>query len=276
MSPKIKSRGKQITFSLLGGVLASLVASWLFFLMQQHQGHSFLTVVIDFFSALFNFNELWIRGLLITLIRFASGFLIAMTIGVILGLAMGRYEAIERLFKTLVNVLRPIPSAAVIPLAMIIFPLTGNLIKIFIIAYGVLWPMLYSVYKGAQDIDGMLIDTGKTLGKTEKEIFTDIVFPATLPAIMTGARVGLAIGLILAVTAEMITMGDQTGIGYLIIDYERSFQMPAMFAAVVLLGFTGWLMDYFFGKLEDKILYWHPRIERSQTTGLTTENSDEN
>jgi NitT/TauT family transport system permease protein len=276
MKSKLKSRGKQLLLSLLGGVLASVVASFVFYLMQKQEGRPIFDVLIDFFSALLNFNELWIRGLLITLLRFLAGFAIALCLGVILGLGMGRFEAIERIFKVLVNVLRPIPSAAVIPLAMIIFPLTGNPIKIFIIAYGALWPMLYSVYKGAQDIDAMLVDTGRTLGKSEKDIFIDIVFPATLPAIMTGARVGLGIGLLLAVTAEMLSMGDQTGIGYLIIDYERSFKFPAMFAAVILLGIVGWVLDIIFGWLEDKILYWHPRTQRGKTLLLGVEDSNAN
>lgn len=200
--------------------------------------------------------EVW-KALGATLARFSLGFGLAVLGATVLGLAMGRIKRLEEFLMPLVSVLKPIPSAAVIPFAMFMFAYGGISMKLFVITYGVFWPVLIYVLQGAKDIDPILVETGRTLGKSESCIFFEVVVPATLPAVLLGARVALAIGLLLAVTTEILIASNPSGIGYLILDYERLFKHPEMVGAIFVLGIVGWGLDFFFREVEKLCLPWH-------------------
>lgn len=252
MKPKTKGpswawTAGAFTVMVLVGVFQNLVAARL-------QGTPPMQFAEAVGKALFT-EELW-KALGSTLFRFSIGFSMALVAASILGIAMGRVKRVEDFFSVGVNVLRPIPSAAIIPFAMFIFAYGGISMKLFVIIYGVFWPILLQVWQGAKDIDPILLATGKTLGKRRFKMFIQIIVPATLPSIMVGARVGLGVGLLLAVTTEILIASDP-GIGYLILDYERSFKYAPMVGAIILLGLVGWVLDFIFVKIERWCLPWH-------------------
>jgi ABC-type nitrate/sulfonate/bicarbonate transport system permease component len=188
-----------------------------------------------------------------TLGRIICGFALAALVAVPLGLAMGSFALVYRLIEPLTEFVRPIPAAAYIPVA-ILFLGIGDEMKIFVVALACLFPILLNTYGGVRGVDPVLIDTGRTLGVPRFKALRQIVLPAALPSILTGMRISLGIALIVAVVAEMIA--GNSGIGYYILDMQRSFRIPDMFAGIFTLGLVGFIINFAFLKIEQYFLRW--------------------
>ena len=142
--------------------------------------------------------------------RVAIGFGLALLTGVPLGLLIGRSRLMEDVIMTPIEVLRPIPGVAWIPLAILMFP-TAEQSMIFICFLGVIFPILLSTIHGVENLDRRLIYAAQTLGAKTWPIFREVVFPGALPSIVTGLTIGMGTCWFLVVTAEMIS--GQFGIG---------------------------------------------------------------
>lgn len=209
-------------------------------------------VFLTFGTLLINYR-IWIE-ISATLGRCFSGYIIACLIGIPIGIFMGRSVKFFNLLEPLVEILRPIPSAAIIPVA-ILFLGIENTMKIFVIVFACLWPILINTMDGVKSIDRVLIETGKTFRLTKTQFLIKIIIPGSSPSIITGMRISLAISLILAITVEMIA--GNNGIGFFILDSERSFKFPQMYSAIILVGILGYLINLFFLRSTDRILRWH-------------------
>jgi ABC-type nitrate/sulfonate/bicarbonate transport system permease component len=185
--------------------------------------------------------------------RIFAGFGIAVLVAVPLGLLMGSIALVYRLLEPLTEFIRPIPAAAYIPVA-ILFLGIGNEMKIFVVVLACLFPILLNTYGGVRGVDPVLIDTGRTFGVSRMKTLWQIVFPAALPSILTGMRISLGIALIVVVVAEMIA--GNSGIGYYILDMQRIFRVPEMFAGIFTLGILGFLINFVFLKIEQRFLRW--------------------
>jgi ABC-type nitrate/sulfonate/bicarbonate transport system permease component len=194
-----------------------------------------------------------LRQLLPSLWRIFAGFGLAVFIAVPLGLLMGTVSLFYRLLEPLSEFIRPIPAAAYIPVA-ILFLGIGNGMKIFVVFLACLFPILLNTYGGVRGVDQVLIDTGRTFGVSRLRAMRQIVFPAALPSILTGMRISLGISLIVAVVSEMIA--GNSGIGYFILDMQRIFRVPEMFAGIFTLGLLGFLINFAFLKIEQHVLRW--------------------
>lgn len=188
-----------------------------------------------------------------TLARIGAGFGLAALVAVPLGLLMGSVPFIYRLFEPITEFVRPIPSSAYIPVA-ILFLGIDNEMKIFVVFLACLFPILLNTYSGVRGVNSVLIDTGRTLGVSWARALWSIVLPASLPSILTGMRVSLGISLIVVVVAEMIA--GSSGIGYFILDMQRIFRVPEMFAGIFTLGVLGFFINFVFLKLEGHLLRW--------------------
>ena len=185
--------------------------------------------------------------------RIFAGFTLAVVVAVPLGLLMGSIALIYRLLEPLTEFIRPIPAAAYIPVA-ILFLGIGNEMKIFVVFLACLFPILLNTYGGVRGVDPVLIDTGRTFGVSRFKALCQIVFPAALPNILTGMRISLGIALIVVVVAEMIA--GNSGIGYYILDMQRTFRVPEMFAGIFTLGLLGFMINFAFLKIEQHFLRW--------------------
>jgi|SRR5690242_12376605 len=191
--------------------------------------------------------------LLPTLGRIFLGFGLAVAVAVPLGLAMGSIAIVYRLLEPITEFVRPIPAAAYIPVA-ILFLGIGDEMKVFVVFLACLFPILLNTYGGVRGVDPVLIDTGRTFGVPRIKALWQIVFPAALPSILTGMRISLGIALIVAVVAEMIT--GNSGIGFFILDMQRVFRVPEMFAGIFTLGLLGYLINFAFLQIEHYFLRW--------------------
>jgi ABC-type nitrate/sulfonate/bicarbonate transport system permease component len=194
-----------------------------------------------------------LRQLLPSLARIFAGFALAAVVAVPLGLMMGSISAVYRLLEPLTEFIRPIPAAAYIPVA-ILFLGIGNQMKIFVVFLACLFPILLNTYGGVRGVDPVLVDTGRTFGVSRLKTLWQIVLPAALPSILTGMRISLGIALIVAIVAEMIT--GNSGVGYFILDMQRVFRVPEMFAGIFTLGLLGYLINYAFLQIERHFLRW--------------------
>jgi ABC-type nitrate/sulfonate/bicarbonate transport system permease component len=185
--------------------------------------------------------------------RILLGLAFAIAIGTPLGLLMGVNRLAYRILEPVTELIRPIPSAAYIPVAILFLGL-GDEMKLFVITLAAIFPILLNTYGGVKAVDPVLIDTGRTLGTPRWSILCKIVFPASLPHILTGIRISLSIALIVAVVSEMIS--GNNGLGYFIIDKQRTFHVPEVFAGILTLGLLGYALNLIFLRIERYLLRW--------------------
>ena len=190
----------------------------------------------------------------VTISRAFVGYSIAMLIAIPFGILIGESAIAFGLFDPLIQALRPMPSSAMIPVA-ILFLGIGDSMRIFVIAFASIWPTLVAAVDGVRRVDPVLVETGRMLNLSRRQIAFHIALPAAAPTIATGMRIGFAIALILSLTVEMIAGGD--GLGFFIIDAERSFQFARMFAGIVAIGVLGFLANSAFAAFDRQVLRWH-------------------
>lgn len=204
-------------------------------------------------------SQLFITGqltahLLTTLRRFLEGYLLAAAIAVTLGVVLGHFRFAHSLLETLIEFLRPMPSVAIVPVAILLLGI-GDAMIVAVTVYASAWPILINTIDGVRHIERTLVDTGRTFGLARRRILWEIILPAASPYIVTGLRVSLSIALILVTTAEMIA--GSKGLGFFILDEERSLRSSAMYAGIVLVATLGYLLNRLFVALEEKAMKWH-------------------
>jgi ABC-type nitrate/sulfonate/bicarbonate transport system permease component len=200
-------------------------------------------------------GQLWIH-LVATLERVAIGFGTGAALGVALGLAAGQLAAVRNVVEPLVEVVRPIPPLAVLPL-FIVWVGIGEPSKIGFITYATFFPIFLTTATGVRHIDPLLLRAARSLGARGLALFTRVILPAALPDILTGLRLGVALAFFVIVISEFI--GAEHGLGYLINDGRNFFQVPQMLGAAVVLGLLGYLGNELVRLLERRLTRWqHP------------------
>jgi ABC-type nitrate/sulfonate/bicarbonate transport system permease component len=195
-----------------------------------------------------------IGHLLATLWRQMLGYVLAVVAGVGLGLAMGYFRPLYNLFEPLVEVLRPIPGPAYLPV-LVLFVGIGHEMKVVLVMVASFFPILLNTYSGVRSIDRVQFDTARTLGLTTSQTLRELVLPAASPQILTGMRISLAISLILAILGEMIVSND--GLGYYTLLAQRTFKIPDMYAGIFMMALFGYVLNRLFLLFESRIIRWH-------------------
>jgi ABC-type nitrate/sulfonate/bicarbonate transport system permease component len=200
-----------------------------------------------------------VRGDLVpSFTRLALGWLLAAVVGIGAGVVIGRARNLADYVDPLVHFLRAIPPPVLIPAFMILLG-QGDTMKVALIAFGVVWPILLNTIDGVRSVDQVQLDTARIYGVVARQRLTHIVLPAATPKIFAGLRISLAIALILMVLSEMV--GSVDGIGFGILQAQRSFQYVTMWAGILVLGVAGYAMNVGFLRIERRVLAWH-RAER--------------
>jgi ABC-type nitrate/sulfonate/bicarbonate transport system permease component len=195
-----------------------------------------------------------ITNLVATFWRQMLGYWLAVVLGIGVGLAMGYFRVAYNLLEPLIEVFRPIPGPAYLPV-LVLFVGIGDEMKVVLILVASLFPILLNTYSGVRAIDPVQFDTARTLGLTTAQTLREIVLPAALPQILTGMRISLAISLILAILSEMIVSND--GLGYFTLLAERTFKVPDMYAGIFTLAMFGYALNRLFLFGEARLIRWH-------------------
>jgi ABC-type nitrate/sulfonate/bicarbonate transport system permease component len=193
------------------------------------------------------------QHLTITVARFLQGYLLAAAIGVLLGILLGYFRFLHSLLEMVIEFLRPMPSVAIIPVAVLMLGIGDSMI-IAVTVYASVWPVLINTIDGVRHIEGILIQTGRTFGLRRWRLLRQVILPAASPYVVTGLRIGLSIALILVTTAEMIA--GSKGMGFFILDEERSMHSRNMYAGVIVVAALGYALNRLFLLLEAKMMKW--------------------
>ena len=193
------------------------------------------------------------RDILASLSRVVQGFLLAAVGGVLIGTLVARSRLLERLFEPMIELLRPIPPLAFLPMMVLWFGI-GEGSKIAFIAYAAFFPIFTTTVEGMKFVDPLLLRAAATLGANRREIFRHVVLPAALPSIITGLRLAFALSFFVIVAAEFIAA--DSGLGYLINDARTFFLVSQMLLGAAVIGVIGFVFNAVLRRLEMRLLKW--------------------
>jgi ABC-type nitrate/sulfonate/bicarbonate transport system permease component len=198
------------------------------------------------------------RRLGLTLQAWAIGLAIASAAAIVLGTVIGLAPFLRRATHTTVEFLRPIPSVALVPIAVIIQGISIRA-ALVIIVYAAFWQMFVQVLYGVADVDVVARDTARSFGLSRLQRLTRVVLPTALPYVMTGLRLAASVALILAITAEMVI--GNPGIGTLImLSRSTPGDSAGLYAFVVVAGLLGVAINAIFRMVERRALHWHQSV----------------
>lgn len=195
-----------------------------------------------------------LHHLLDSLGRALAGFALGAAFGLVSGIAMARLPRLNALVNPLMQMLRAIPSLAFVPLAIFWFGI-GEGSKIFLIAWGVFFPVWVNTFLGVSHRNPQFERAAASLGATGWRLLWFVTLPAALPFIIAGIRVSLSMALVLLVAAELT--GANYGVGYLIQMSQQIFRVDNMFVGLIALGVLGFAVDHLFDRSVRRLLPWY-------------------
>jgi NitT/TauT family transport system permease protein len=193
--------------------------------------------------------------LLASVRRVYGGFAMALIVALPLGMLIGRVPLIRQLIDPTIQILRPVPVTAWLPLAMIIFGL-GPRSAIFLVFLGAFYPILLNTIFGVRSVEPRLFEAASMLGCTGMAQFFRVVLPAALPSIFTGMRLGLGFAWVVIVVGEMT--GVQTGLGAIIMEARQLSRTEIVICGMIVIGVFGFLSDQLVMLIGRRLLAWSP------------------
>jgi len=190
-----------------------------------------------------------------SLVRVFTGFAIALVIGVPLGIFIGYSKKLEAAVDPLVELIRPIPPLAWLPLAIIWFGI-GLASQAYIIALGAFFPIVLNTVSGVKSVDPRLIEAARTLGAGPRTVLARVLVPGAMPSIFTGVRIGMGIAWMSLIAAELVSVQNGYGLGYMIMTARDLARYDLLVAGMVVIGILGYLFDWLIRLLEKRTLSW--------------------
>lgn len=251
----------RITNSKFIGLVSILVvlSGWTFISHLKFVPYYFLPSPLEVMQA---FYEMLTQGNLVNDIltscyRVITGFIIATMLAIPFGIAMGLSKKVERLTEPLIGFIRYTPIPAFIPLFILWFGI-GEVEKIVVIGASVFFQMVLMVANSVLKVPLELIQSAQTLGATNTQIVTKIIWPYIKPNIWDDMRINLGWAWSGLILSEIV--GSTSGLGYVIIQSQRLLQTPNVIAAIIIIGLLGALGDAVFKKLYIYLFPWAPKL----------------
>lgn len=190
-----------------------------------------------------------------TLLGMLRALLIAIPLGILLGLSKWAYRA----SITVVELLRPIPSVALIPLATLVYG-RGTSMKVFVITYACVWPLLFNTIYGMRSVDPVAVDTARSFGLGKFKTALRVNLPAAAPFIFTGIKIASAVALILAISAEIVG-GGSSGLGIEMLEARAVSDLQRTYAYTLISGLIGLILYVVFEFIESRVFGWNASTE---------------
>lgn len=211
-------------------------------------------------TILAEFHDLWLFSqfgthVVPSLERIGAGFGIAVVAGVALGVPLGMSRWTHKLAMPHIEYWRAMPPPALLPISIVLLKDIGNKQKIAFIAFFCLFPVLLNTIDGVRGIDPTLLDTARSYKVPRHERIRRLVLPAALPQIVAGMRTSLSLAVIMMVLAEYFS--STSGVGYVLLISKNTLQLGPMWAAILLIGLLGYLLNLLFLVAERRALAWH-------------------
>lgn len=189
----------------------------------------------------------------ISLQRAGIAFAAAVGLGIPLGLFMGQMRLVERSLDPILQLFRQTSALALYPVFILLLGL-GETSKVFVIFWATLFPILLATIGGVKQVDPKLLEMARVYGAKPLTVFRRVVLPAALPQIFVGLRLSATTSLLLLIAAEMI--GANSGVGFQVMNAQYNFQIPLMFAAILLLALLGLSANFFLETLQARLCRW--------------------
>jgi NitT/TauT family transport system permease protein len=199
-------------------------------------------------------NGMIVGDLASTLWRVVLSFLIALIIGLPLGLLLGRSEKIYRSVEFIIDFFRSTPATALFPLFLLVFGITDRS-KVAVAAFASMLIIIFNTAYGVMNAKKSRVLAAKIMGATKAQIFRWILFWESLPQTFIGLRSAVSLSLVIIIVTEMF-IGTTSGLGRKIIDAQITYEIPTMYATILLAGIVGYLLNLFFIIIERKFLHW--------------------
>ncbi len=208
----------------------------------------------------------WTDDILPSLARTLGGWLISVAIGIIVGTALGRSRHGMEYVGPLFAFMRAIPPVMLVPVFIVLFGLYTEM-KLAVIVFGTVWPILLNTVDGVRTVDSVQTDTARSFRTPRHRWIGSVVLPAALPKIFAGLRVSMSIAVLLMVVSELV--GKTSGIGNKLVSAQRQFDFTIMWAWIVLLGILGYGLNALLLVAERHMLRWQPsrHTQRLQAGG---------
>jgi ABC-type nitrate/sulfonate/bicarbonate transport system permease component len=195
-----------------------------------------------------------------TLEAWAVGLAVATLAGVVLGALVGRSRIAEAFTETLVRMMRPLPSLALIPIAILVAGL-GLKMTAGLVAFTSFWPIFINTRYGVHQVDRLFLETAQTLELRRLSLMGRVVLPAAAPLIASGLQVAVSLALVVTVSVELV--GGTGGIGSYVLAAQQGNAVPDMYAGIIVGGLLGWLLNTGFAALSLRALPWANRREQT-------------
>jgi ABC-type nitrate/sulfonate/bicarbonate transport system permease component len=209
------------------------------------------TILDTFFTTWF--SERFMTDLVPSMRRMVIAYVICVVAGIGLGVLLARMPRLNTAFGPILEFLRALPGPAFIPFGILMFGI-GDTTKVFVIVLGAIWPILMNTVDGVRGVDPALLNMAKVYKLPRHVVFRKIILRSASPRILAGMRTALSITIILMVVSEMV--GSTNGVGFSVLQAQRKFQIPEMWAGIVLLGLIGYLANLIFLAAEKRALFW--------------------
>jgi ABC-type nitrate/sulfonate/bicarbonate transport system permease component len=194
-----------------------------------------------------------LRPLGATMALFAAGYVLAAVCGIGLGLLMGTSQTIAHLLDPLIESIRPMPKAALVPVLMLFLGF-GATMKVTAVVLASFFPILINTIQGVRGTDSVLIATGRTFGLGRAAITLRVILPAAMPFIFAGMRIAVGLALLMTILTEMLAGAG--GLGYLVLENQRSFRIREMYAWLVILAMVGLFINIAMARAERRLVPW--------------------
>ncbi|MFC4013080.1 ABC transporter permease [Nonomuraea purpurea] len=196
-----------------------------------------------------------IGDILPSLGRMAAGYAGGALTGVLLGLALGLSARVYDYLDGVLQFLRAIPPPALITVFVVVFGF-GLRMQLAFIMFSIVWPVLLNTADGARSVEPLHLQTCQVFRLSRGERLMKVILPSALPKVFAGLRLALSLSLIVMVFSELLP-GTTNGIGFQLTYAYSTFDLPAMWAGIVLLGVLGYLLNELFLVVERRVLAWH-------------------
>jgi len=250
---------------LRASVLVGLVLAWQLVTTLVDDPVSWPTfsdVIGRFWDAWASDPDAWRRSLVPSLGRLLGGWLGAVVIGVAVGTLIGLSARGRDYVDPIVQFLRAIPPPALLPLFIVLLGI-GDAMKVVMIGFGVVWPILLNTADGVGSVEPLHRETGRVYGIGVRDELLRIILPSAAPKIFAGLRVSLSIAVILMVISEMVATVN--GVGFELVQAQRTFRSLDVWATIVLLGILGYALNAILAVVEGSVLSWHRGAMRTES-----------
>ncbi|WP_369255820.1 ABC transporter permease [Geodermatophilus amargosae] len=195
-----------------------------------------------------------------SLLRLTAGFALAAVVAVALGMLIGLSRTVRGLLEPVLEFFRAIPPPVLVPV-FILFLGIGDGMKVAVIAFGCTWPILLNTVEGVRAVDPVVVDTARAYRIDGMARLRHVVLPAASPQVFAGLRQGLSVAIILMVISELFAASN--GLGFAIVQAQRTFAITEMWAGMLVLGLLGLLLALLFRVVENRVLAWYHGLRRA-------------